>query len=230
MTDQTPDHRCFWYADADATIRQPEPPRIVILGEDDRTPLVTIHPSGVIEYGPGYEPDAAARRFWDAMRYYMPARCPSCGHVGLETAEPDQMPQEAAVRPSDATAVAERPEYERAETAEDLAEQHARNTLTVARERDSYRKAWKDEQQRRARAEAELKRLRQESPWLKATAEDLATVENREMRAVDAIARVRDLHYRQGAYCAICTEDFGRLNAAWPCDTIRALAEPKEQL
>lgn len=36
------------------------------------------------------------------------------------------------------------------------AEQHARNTLTVARERDSYRKAWKEEQQRRARAEAAL--------------------------------------------------------------------------
>ncbi len=46
-------------------------------------------------------------------------------------------------------------------------------------------------------------------------------------RAEAAIARVRDLHYQQdGAYCAICTEDFGRLQADWPCPTIAALDEP----
>lgn len=59
-------------------------PRLVINGEDQRTPLVTIHPSGEIEYGPGYSPDEAAQRFWDAMSRYFPGRCPSCGHIGLE--------------------------------------------------------------------------------------------------------------------------------------------------
>jgi DNA-directed RNA polymerase subunit RPC12/RpoP len=68
------------------TFQFAEPPRnIVILGEDNRTPLVTIHPSGELEYGPGYTPDEAARRFWDAMRRLAPARCPNCGHVGSET-------------------------------------------------------------------------------------------------------------------------------------------------
>ncbi|MFJ9420748.1 ParB N-terminal domain-containing protein [Streptomyces sp. NPDC101249] len=49
------------------------------------------------------------------------------------------------------------------EEAEERIEQHARNTLTVARERESYRRAWKEEQQRRARAEAELRRLAAEA-------------------------------------------------------------------
>ncbi|WP_030682095.1 hypothetical protein [Streptomyces cellulosae] len=48
---------------------------------------------------------------------------------------------------------------QRVEQLEATAEQHARNTLTVACERDSYRKAWKYEQQRRARAEAALARI-----------------------------------------------------------------------
>lgn len=48
---------------------------------------------------------------------------------------------------------------QRADRAEELAEQHARNTSTVARERESYRRAWKEEQQRRARAEAALARV-----------------------------------------------------------------------
>jgi hypothetical protein len=56
------------------------PPSISILGED-RRPLVTIQPNGTLEYGPGYDPDEAARRFWDAMRFHMPARCTRCGHV-----------------------------------------------------------------------------------------------------------------------------------------------------
>ncbi|MGW5175923.1 hypothetical protein ACWERY_16365 [Streptomyces sp. NPDC004082] len=54
---------------------------IRILGEDG-APLVTIHPNGELEYGLGYTPDAAARRFWDAMRHLMPARCPGCGTPG----------------------------------------------------------------------------------------------------------------------------------------------------
>ncbi|WP_405695226.1 hypothetical protein OHA99_09300 [Streptomyces coelicoflavus] len=49
---------------------------------------------------------------------------------------------------------------ERIEQAEADAELHARNTEAVARERESYRAAWKDERRRRAGAEAELKHLR----------------------------------------------------------------------
>ncbi|MFF9118323.1 hypothetical protein ACF09Y_22435 [Streptomyces massasporeus] len=39
--------------------------------------------------------------------------------------------------------------------------------------------------------------------------------------------RLRNLHYRDGDHCAVCTTDFGRLNAPFPCATIRAL-ENKE--
>lgn len=59
---------------------RPAPNNILINGENG-TPLVTIHPSGELEYGPGYTPDEAARRFWDAMRHYMPAHCPRCDRV-----------------------------------------------------------------------------------------------------------------------------------------------------
>jgi hypothetical protein len=69
---------------ASFVIAEPPPSNIVILSEDNRTPLVTIHPSGNLEYGPGYAPGEAARRFWDVMRRLASARCPSCGHVGLE--------------------------------------------------------------------------------------------------------------------------------------------------
>lgn len=65
-------------------VRQP-PPSITITGEDGRTPLVTIHPDGTLDYGPGYTPDEAARCFWDALRRLAPARCPNCGHAGGET-------------------------------------------------------------------------------------------------------------------------------------------------
>lgn len=60
-----------------------------------------------------------------------------------------------AVLPEPADQAAE----ERIEQAEADAELHARNTLTVANERESYRKAWKDEQQRRVKAETDVKRL-----------------------------------------------------------------------
>ena len=50
-----------------------------------------------------------------------------------------------------------------------------------------------------------------------------AVAVKRAERAEAAIVRVRDLHYQDGDHCAICTEDFGRLNAPWPCPTIRAL-------
>lgn len=69
---------------ADWVINPPPPPNITINGEDGN-PLVIIHPNGELEYGPTYTPDAAARAFWDAMRHLFPARCPACGHIGMET-------------------------------------------------------------------------------------------------------------------------------------------------
>lgn len=63
------------------TFQIQQPPDTITINGEDGQPLVTIHPDGQLDYGPGYTPDEAARRFWDAMRYYMPARCPSCGHV-----------------------------------------------------------------------------------------------------------------------------------------------------
>lgn len=83
MSDETP----FLHAASDlirqTSLAPPPPPDITIVGADG--PLVTIHPDGTLDYGPGYTPDEAARSFWDAMRHYMPARCPACGHVGLGT-------------------------------------------------------------------------------------------------------------------------------------------------
>ncbi|MFG3276205.1 hypothetical protein [Streptomyces luteogriseus] len=55
---------------------------------------------------------------------------------------------------------------------------------------------------------------------------ELAAKTNRAEQAEAAVARVRALHYQDGAHCAVCTEDFGRLNADWPCPTIRALNKP----
>lgn len=68
-------------------IAPPAAPSISILSEDNRTPLVTIHPNGTLEYGPDYTPDEAARRFWDAMRHLAPARCEHCGHIAGTPAE-----------------------------------------------------------------------------------------------------------------------------------------------
>ncbi|MFJ1782445.1 hypothetical protein ACIOKA_37700 [Streptomyces anulatus] len=36
-------------------------------------PLVTIHPDGRLEYGPGYEPDETARLFWEAVQRWAPS-------------------------------------------------------------------------------------------------------------------------------------------------------------
>lgn len=68
-------------------VTQPSPPDITIIGEGGQ-PLVTIHPTGELDYGPDYEPDEAARVFWDALRRLTPARCPVCGHIGLDTDHP----------------------------------------------------------------------------------------------------------------------------------------------
>jgi hypothetical protein len=50
---------------ADEQIRQPE--FLVALREDDGTLIVGIRPSGHITTGPRYQPDPAARAFWDAV-------------------------------------------------------------------------------------------------------------------------------------------------------------------
>lgn len=52
---------------------------------------------------------------------------------------------------------------EQLEEAEDTAEQLVRNVQTVAREREGYRRAWKEEQQRRVKAEHELRRVADEA-------------------------------------------------------------------
>jgi hypothetical protein len=55
------------------TAAQPMAGQISIHGSDGH-PLVTIHiDEQHIEYGPGYEPDDAARAFWDAMQRHMPS-------------------------------------------------------------------------------------------------------------------------------------------------------------
>jgi hypothetical protein len=53
--------------------------------------------------------------------------------------------------------------------------------------------------------------------------EAFAAATTRAARAEAALDRVRAVHPQEGDYCAVCTEDFGRLSAPWPCPTIRAL-------
>ncbi|MFE9286648.1 hypothetical protein [Streptomyces olivaceus] len=101
---------------------------------------------------------------------------------------------------------------ERIEQAEADAELHARNTETVARERESYRAAWKDEQRRRAEAEAELKRLR----CMVDEYGDGAGALTRKLK------RVRDLHREtcpSGLSCGMCE----LLDA--PADPLRRVAD-----
>ncbi|MCG8971790.1 hypothetical protein [Streptomyces sp. CL12-4] len=40
--------------------------------DENGRPLVTIHPDGQVELGEGYEPDKAARAFWDAVQRLSP--------------------------------------------------------------------------------------------------------------------------------------------------------------
>jgi hypothetical protein len=56
----------FIPADQGQTVTIPPPPTIEIRG-DNGALLVAVHPEGRLEYGPGYEPDDAARRFWDGV-------------------------------------------------------------------------------------------------------------------------------------------------------------------
>jgi hypothetical protein len=44
-----------------------EPEFALELREDDGTLIVGIHPDGQITTGPRYQPDPAAREFWDAV-------------------------------------------------------------------------------------------------------------------------------------------------------------------
>ncbi|MCI3240257.1 hypothetical protein [Streptomyces spinosisporus] len=73
-----------------------------------------------------------------------------------QLARPNTPPSrpEPKTPPADRAAEVERLR-EQLEEAEDTAEQLVRNVQTVGRERDGYRKAWKEEQQRRVKAEAE---------------------------------------------------------------------------
>jgi hypothetical protein len=65
------------------TIGEPQPtdPLLTINGKGDvgfTKPLITIRNDGVLIYGEGYEPDAAARAFWEAMALHAPRMC-DCG-------------------------------------------------------------------------------------------------------------------------------------------------------
>jgi len=52
---------------ADSVLHLPKPEFLVSLREDDGTLIVGIHADGSIATGPRYEPDAAAREFWNAV-------------------------------------------------------------------------------------------------------------------------------------------------------------------
>ncbi|MEU9014291.1 hypothetical protein AB0D12_31880 [Streptomyces sp. NPDC048479] len=65
----------FGYLTVDRSLVQEltiAPPPIVAIRGNDGRPLVAIHPDGRTEFGPDYEPDAAARTFWDAVRRWAP--------------------------------------------------------------------------------------------------------------------------------------------------------------
>jgi hypothetical protein len=48
-------------------------PMTINIPSTDGSPLVTIHPDGTLTYGPNYQPDEAARTFWEALAAHMPA-------------------------------------------------------------------------------------------------------------------------------------------------------------
>ncbi|MFJ7023177.1 hypothetical protein ACIQUW_32925 [Streptomyces sp. NPDC101117] len=53
-------------------VKIPPPPIVHITGSNGQ-PLVSIHPDGRTEFGDGYEPDEAARQFWDAVQRLVPS-------------------------------------------------------------------------------------------------------------------------------------------------------------
>lgn len=54
------------------TIKQPEPPTALTICPGGKM-MVTVHMDGRLEYGEDYNPDDAARIFWNAMRCHMPS-------------------------------------------------------------------------------------------------------------------------------------------------------------
>jgi hypothetical protein len=60
-------------------LRQPPPPALVI-HDDERKPMVTVHPDGRVELHQADRADEAARTFWKAIEAYgVPARAGVCG-------------------------------------------------------------------------------------------------------------------------------------------------------
>ncbi|MCL8016894.1 hypothetical protein [Streptomyces sp. AS02] len=49
------------------------PPPIVHITGSNGQPLVSVHPDGRTEFGDGYNPDEAARQFWDAVQRLVPS-------------------------------------------------------------------------------------------------------------------------------------------------------------
>ena len=45
---------------------------ILEVRRDAIKPIVTVHPDGTVEYGPDYNPDEAARIFWEAIGSHRP--------------------------------------------------------------------------------------------------------------------------------------------------------------
>jgi hypothetical protein len=62
-----------WVVPADQVqaMQIPTPP-IVRISNTNGQPLVSIHPDGRTEFGPDYQPDEAARAFWDAVQRLTP--------------------------------------------------------------------------------------------------------------------------------------------------------------
>lgn len=60
-----------WMVPTDQMLSIVDPPLISIM-RADQNPLVTIHTDGRMEFGPDYEPDEAARVFWDAVHRLTP--------------------------------------------------------------------------------------------------------------------------------------------------------------
>ncbi|MFE6412590.1 hypothetical protein ACFVOR_37285 [Streptomyces sp. NPDC057837] len=81
MTDETP-HLITYdasnngglftiHSDKVQAVKIAPPPIVHITGSNSR-PLVSVHPDGRTEFGDGYQPDEAARAFWDAVQRLVP--------------------------------------------------------------------------------------------------------------------------------------------------------------
>lgn len=88
-------------------------PTNIMINMDGAT-LVTIRPNGVIDYGPHYTPDAAAKVFWEALGNSMPA---DRTRVGELQAEISRLTENQRLQDSATAAVMERAEKAEAELA-----------------------------------------------------------------------------------------------------------------